>query len=98
MQSIKIPNQDCVCLIKEKVGDDQEMAQPERKSHSKNRGGKKFNTGVRTYIEKIYRKPSEQLFSNRRSLSYPNLTKNMNTYIWSKQKIQLQNIKQLESL
>ena len=46
------------------------------------------------YIENIYtcRKPSEQLFPNRRSLSYPNLTKTMKTYIRFKQhKIRLQN-------
>ena len=34
---------------------------------------------------KTYRKPSEQLFPNMRSLSYPNLNKNMKTHIRLKQ-------------
>ena len=42
-------------------------------------------------------KPSEQLFPNRRPLSYPNLHKNMTTYIkFNSTKIQLQNIKQMD--
>ena len=63
---------------KAKVSSDQETAQ------SKNRDGSK----------KTYRKPSEQLFSNRRPLCYPNLTKNMKTYIRCKQhKISTPNIR-----
>ena len=37
------------------------------------------------YTEKTYRKPKERLFPNRRSLSYPNLSKNTKTYIRFKQ-------------
>ena len=63
------------------VGNDQEMARSERNSHSTNRGvGEKTKMTLR-YTKNTYRKPSEQLFPNRRSLSYPNLTKNMKTYI-----------------
>ena len=52
-----------------KVGNDQEMAQSERNSHSTNRRvGKNKMTG--TYTKKTYRKPSEQLFPNRQPLSY----------------------------
>ena len=58
-----------------KVGNDQKMAQSERKSYHKNRGGKKLNRQLGTYTKKTYRKPSQQLFSNRRSLIYPKLTK-----------------------
>ena len=50
--------------IKEKkvqVGKDQEKAQSEKDSHSKNQGGKKPNSG--TYTMKTFRKPNEQLFS-----------------------------------
>ena len=43
--------------------------------------GKKLNRQLGTYTWKIYSKPSEQLFPNRRLLSYPKLTKNMQTYI-----------------
>ena len=35
--------------------------------------------------KKTYRKPSEQLFPNRRPLSYPNLPENMKTHIKCKQ-------------
>ena len=44
---------------KVQVGKDQEKAQSERDSHSKNRGGKTLNT----YTTKTYRKPNEQLLS-----------------------------------
>ena len=37
------------------------------------------------YTKETNRKPSEQLFPNRRSLSYLNLNKNMRTYIRLKQ-------------
>ena len=50
-------------LKKVQVGKDQEMAQSEKDSHSKNRGGKKLNLQSGTYIMKTYRKPNEQLFS-----------------------------------
>ena len=45
------------------VGNDQEKAQSEKDSHSKNRGGKKLNQQSGTYTMKTYRKPNEQLFS-----------------------------------
>ena len=66
-----------ITLIKVKVGNDQEMAQSERNSDSKNRGGKKLNQQSGTFTKKTYCKPSEQLFPNRWPLSYPNLTKRL---------------------
>ena len=48
---------------KVQVGKDQEKAQSEKDSHSKNRGGKKLNQQSGTYTMKTYRKPNEQLFS-----------------------------------
>ena len=51
---------------KEKVqaGKDQEKAQSEKDSHSKNRGGKKTNKlTIRYLYHETYRKPNEQLFS-----------------------------------
>ena len=67
-----------LCIIvngkKIQVVNDQEKAQSEKKSHSKNRSGKthlNLQLHVRTYTKKTYRKPSEQLLSNSLSLSYP---------------------------
>ena len=48
---------------KVQVGKDQEKAQSEKDSHSKNRGGKKPNQQSGTYTTKKIRKPNEQLFS-----------------------------------
>ena len=48
---------------KVQVGKDQEKAQSEKDSHSKNRGGKKTNQQSGTYTMKTFRKPNEQLFS-----------------------------------
>ena len=48
---------------KVQVGKDQEKAQSEKDSHSKNRGGKKPNKQSGTYTMKTFRKPNEQLFS-----------------------------------
>ena len=48
---------------KVQVGKDQEKVQPEKDSHSKNRGGKKPNQQSGTDAKKIFRKPNEQLFS-----------------------------------
>ena len=59
-----------------KVGNDQEMVQSERYSHSKNRGGGKTKRSG-TYTEKTYRKPSEQLLPIRLALNYPILIKQM---------------------
>ena len=56
-----------------KVCNDQELAQSERTSHSENQA-----------LKRTYRRPSEQLLSNRRSLS-DHLTENMKTYIMYKQ-------------
>ena len=50
-------------LKKVHVGKDQEKAQSEKDSHSKNRGGKKPNQQSGTYTMKTFRKPNEQLFS-----------------------------------
>ena len=63
------------CFHDVSVGNDQDMAQSKRNSHSKNRGMKKKMTIRYLYFESIDRKPSQQLFPNRRPLSYPNLTK-----------------------
>ena len=50
-------------LKKVQVGKDQEKAQSEKDSHSKNRGGKKTKLTIRHLYHETYRKPSEQLFS-----------------------------------
>ena len=47
---------------------------------SKTEMEKKTNLQSGTYTKKTYRKPSEQLFQNRRLLSYPNLTEKMKTH------------------
>ena len=71
--SPSIPIHDKKCK-KVKEGYDQEMVQSERNSHSKNGLGK-ITIRYLYYSKKTYRRSSEQLFSNRRSLSYTNLTK-----------------------
>ena len=48
---------------KVQVGKDQEKAQSEKDSHSKNRGGKKTKPTIRYLYHETYRKPNEQLFS-----------------------------------
>ena len=48
---------------KVQVGKDQEKAQSEKDSHSKNRGGKKQQLTIRYLYHETYRKPNEQLFS-----------------------------------
>ena len=48
---------------KVQVGKDQEKAQSEKDSHSKNRGGKKPKPTIRYLYHETYRKPNEQLFS-----------------------------------
>ena len=53
-----------MAIKKVQVGKDQEKAQSERDSHSKNRGGKKTNKlTIRHLYHETYRKPNEQLFS-----------------------------------
>ena len=64
-------------LKKVQVGKDQEKAQSERNSHSKNRGGKNQIDYLVLILREHYHKPSEQLFPIRQPLSYPNLNKNM---------------------
>ena len=49
--------------MKVQVGKDQEKAQSERDSHSKNRGGEKTKQTIRHLYHETYRKPNEQLFS-----------------------------------
>ena len=66
---------------KEQVGKDQEKAQSERDSHSKNRGGKKPNQQSGTYTMKHIVIRMSSYFPNRWPLSYLNLIKNMKTYI-----------------
>ena len=66
---------------KVQVGKDQEKAQPEKDSHSKNRGGKKPNQQSGTYTMKHIVSRMSNYFPNRWPLSYLNLTKNMKTYI-----------------
>ena len=66
---------------KVQVGKDQEKAQSEKDSHSKNRGGKKTKLTVRYLYHETYRDRMSSYFPNRWPLSYLNLTKNMKTYI-----------------
>ena len=58
---------------KVQVGKDQEKAQSEKDSHSKNRGGKKLNSQSGTYTMKTYSKPNEQLFSQKVATQLPKL-------------------------
>ena len=60
-----------------KVGNEQEMAQSESDSHSKNRGGKTKLTISYLYFKLTYRKLSEQLYPNWQLLSYPNFKLNI---------------------
>ena len=66
---------------KVQVGKDQEKAQSEKDSHSKNRGGKKPNQQSDTHTMKHIVIRMSSYFPNRWPLSYLNLTKNMKTYI-----------------
>ena len=68
-------------IKKVQVGKDQEKAQSEKDSHSKNRGGKKPNQQSGTYTMKHIVSRMSSYFPNRWPLSYLNLTKNMKTYI-----------------
>ena len=60
---------------KVQVGKDQEMAQSEKDSHSKNRGGKTPNQQSGTYTMKHIVSRMSSYFPNRWPLSYLNLTK-----------------------
>ena len=74
-------NQSRTLCGKVQVGKDQEKAQSEKDSHSKNRGGKKPNQQSGTYTMKHIVSRMSSYFPNRWPLSYLNLTKNMKTYI-----------------
>ena len=52
-----------IACKKVQVGKDQEKAQSEKDSHSKNRGGKKTKLTIRYLYHETFRKPNEQLFS-----------------------------------
>ena len=65
---------------KVQVGKDQEKAQSEKDSHSKNRGGKKPNQQPGTYIMKHIVIRMSSHFPNRWPLSYLYLTKNTKTH------------------
>ena len=52
-----------VAQEKVQVGKDQEKAQSEKDSYSKNRGGKKNKLTIRYPHHETYRRPNEQLFS-----------------------------------
>ena len=71
----------CFLYKKVQVGKDQEKAQSEKDSHSKNRGGKKPNQQSGTYTMKHIVSRMSSYFPNRWPLSYLNLTNNMKTYI-----------------
>ena len=88
MPDIEISSKGIECLLKKlnphkkvQVGKDQEKAQSEKDSHSKNRGGKKPNQQSGTYTMKHIVSRMSSYFPNRWPLSYLNLTKNMKTYI-----------------
>ena len=84
---------------KVQVGKDQEKAQSERDSHTKNRGGKKPKQQSGTYTMKHIVSRMSSYFPNRWPLSYLNLIKNMKTYIrrqQHKKKFKHQDIKQKE--
>ena len=66
---------------KVQVGKDQEKAQSEKDSHSKNRGGKNQTNNQVLYTMKHIVSRMSSYFPNRWPLSYLNLTKNMKTYI-----------------
>ena len=78
---VKLANRQNEQNEKVQVGKDQEKAQSEKDSHSKNRGGKKPNQQSGTYTMKHIVSRMSSYFPNRWPLSYLNLTKNMKTYI-----------------
>ena len=83
-----------ICTHKKvQVGKDQEKAQSEKDSHSKNRGGKKPNQQSGTYTMKHIVSRMSSYFPNRWPLSYLNLTKNMKTYIRRQQHKKFSNTK-----
>ena len=82
--------------IKVQVGNDQEKAQSEKYSHSKNRGGEKTKLTIKYLYHENISSRMGNYFPNRWPLSYLNLTKNMITYIRRQQhkKFKHQDIKQ----
>ena len=83
---------------KVQVGKDQEKAQSEKDSYSKNRGGKKPNQQSGTYTTKHIVSRTSSYFPNRWPLSYLYLIKNMKTHIRRQQhkNVKHQDIKQKE--
>ena len=77
------------------VGKDQEKAQSEKDSHSKNRGRKKTNYQSGTFTMKHIVNRMSSYFPNRWPLSYLNLTKTMKTH--STKNFKHQDIKQKET-
>ena len=67
--------------IEVQVGKDQEKAQSEKDSHSKNRDGKNQTNNQVLYTVKHIVSRMSSYFPNRWPLSYLNFTKNMKTYI-----------------
>ena len=81
-------------IVKEvQVGKDQEKAQSEKDSHSKNRGGKKTKPTTRYLYHETIVSRMGSYFPNRWPLSYLNLTKNMKTYIRRQQHKKILNTK-----
>ena len=78
---------------KVQVGKDQEKAQSEKDSHSKNRGGKKTKLTIRYLYHETIVSRMGSYFPNRWPLSYLNLTKNMKTYIRRQQHKKILNTK-----
>ena len=69
-------------LEKVQVGDDQEKAQSEKDSHSKNRGEKKQTNNKVLIPFKYFVSRMCSYLPNRWSLSYLNLTKDMITHMY----------------
>ena len=80
-------------LKKVQVGKDQEKAQSEKDSHSKNQGGKKQTNNQVLITLKHFVSRMSSYFPNRWPLSYLNLTKNMQTHIKRQQHKNILNTK-----
>ena len=63
-----------ICNEKVQVGKDQEKAQSEKDSHSKNRGGEKTKLTIRYLYHETIVSRMGSYFPNRWPLSYLNLT------------------------
>ena len=80
-------------LKKVQVGKDQEKAQSEKDSHSKNRGGKNQTNNQVLIPWKHFVSRMSSYFPKRWPLSYLNLTKNMKKYIRRQQHKNILNTK-----